>query len=188
MVRSSRSFFCLVVLIALFSWGFMGCSRDPLPELITITDALPREVEVGDRLEIRGASLPEGRVARVTFRGDLNRPGEATTHDAEIVAEGNVTASDRVEIPYTGELEAEFCGAGNEAAHTTFDGSVEVAFAATLVGAAPVAATLAHTTIDFRPPLRASSTAAAEAERLFAFVGIHRSNGDSQSSGVSIVA
>jgi NADH-quinone oxidoreductase subunit H len=188
MVRSSRSFFCLVVLIALFSWGFMGCSRDPLPELITISDALPREVEVGDRLEIVGASLPEGRVARVTFRGDLNRPGEATLHNEEIVAEGTVTVSDRVEIPYTDELEAEFCGAGNEAAHTTFDGSVEVAFAATLVGAAPVAATLAHTTIDFRPPLHASSNAAAEAERLFAFAGIHRSDGGSQSSGVSIAA
>lgn len=188
MVRSSRSFFCLVALIALFSWGFLGCSRDPLPELITITDALPREVEVGDRLEIVGASLPEGRVARVTFRGHLNRPGEATTQDAEIVAEGNVTSSDRVEIPYTDELEAEFCGAGNEAAHTTFDGSIEVAFAATLVGAAPVAATLAHTTIDFRPPLHASSNAAAEAERLFAFAGIHRTEGDSQTSSVSIAA
>jgi NADH-quinone oxidoreductase subunit H len=188
MVRSSRSFFLAVALIALFSWGLMGCSRDPLPELITLSDALPREVEVGDRLEIVGASLPEGRVARVTFRGNLNRPGEATIHDAEIVAEGNVTASDRVEIPYTDELQAEFCGAGNEAIHTTFDGAVEVAFAATFVGAPPVAATLAHASIDFRPPLRASSAAAVEAERLFAFAGIHRLDGDAQSSSVSIAA
>jgi NADH-quinone oxidoreductase subunit H len=188
MLRSSRSLFRWLALICLFSWGFMGCSRDPLPELITLSDALPREVEVGDRLEIVGASLPEGRVARVTFRGSLNRPGEATTHDAEIVAEGNVTASDRVEIPYTDELQAEFCGAGNEAVHTTFDGAVEVAFAATFVGAPPVAATLAHTSIDFRPPLRASSQAAAEAERLFAFAGIHRLDGDSPASSVSIAA
>jgi NADH-quinone oxidoreductase subunit H len=177
-----------MTLIALFSWGLMGCSRDPLPELITLSDALPREVEVGDKLEIRGASLPEGRVARVTFRGDLNRPGEATIHDAEIVAEGNVTSSERVEIPYTDELESEFCGAGNAAVHTTFDGAVEVAFAATFVGAPPVAATLAHTSIDFRPPLRASSSASAEAERLFAFAGIHRLDGDAQASGVSIAA
>ncbi len=188
MVRSSRSLFISIALIALFSWGFIGCSRDPLPELITLSDALPREVEVGDRLEIVGASLPEGRVARVTFRGRLSRPGEATVQNAEIVAEGNVTSSERVEIPYTDELEAEFCGAGNEAAHTTFDGAVEVAFAATLVGAAPVAATLAHTTIDFRPPLRASSNAAAEAGRLFAFAGIHPLDGDARSSGVSIAA
>lgn len=188
MVRSSRLLILAMTLIALFSWAFMGCSRDPLPELITLSDALPREVEVGDKLEIVGASLPEGRVARVTFRGRLNRPGEAALENVEIVAEGNVTSSDRVEIPYTDELESEFCGAGNEAVHTTFDGAVEVAFAATFVGAPPVAATLAHTSIDFRPPLRASNNAAADAERLLAFAGIHRLDGDSQTSSVSIAA
>jgi NADH-quinone oxidoreductase subunit H len=180
MVRSSRFLFLAILTIALFSCGLTACSRDPLPELITLTDVLPREVEVGDRLEIVGIGLPEGRLARVTFRGDLNRPGEGVTHNAEVIAEGNVTASDRVEIPYTDELEAEFCGAGNETVHTTFDGAVEVAFAATFVGAPPVAATLAHTTIDFRPPLRASSNAAAEAERLFAFSGIQLLEGDAR--------
>jgi len=188
MALSSRSFFGSILTIALFSSGLTACSREPLPELITLSDALPREVEVGDRLEIVGASLPEGRSARVTFRGDLNRPGEAVTHDAQIVAEGTVTASDRVEILYTQDLEAQFCGAGNEAIHTTFDGSIEVAFAATFVGAPPVAATLAHASIDFRPPLRAISDAATQADRLFAFAGIHVDAAPGRTSGVSIAS
>ncbi|MEO8876069.1 MAG: PDZ domain-containing protein [Polyangiaceae bacterium] len=188
MVRSSRSFSWAVLTITLFSWCLTACSREPLPELISLTDALPREVEVGDRLEIVGVGLPEGRVARVTFRGDLNRPGEAAVHGAEIVVEGNVTASDRVEIPYTDDLEAQFCGAGSESIHTTFDGTIEVAFAATFVGAPPVAATLGHTSIDFRPPLRATSNAAAEADRLFAFAGIHVDDSQTRASGVSIAS
>ena len=53
-----------------------GCQEDVMPELVKVTDVVPREAEVGDRLEITGAGFPQGRTARVTFKGELRRPGE----------------------------------------------------------------------------------------------------------------
>ncbi|HEX7667877.1 MAG TPA: PDZ domain-containing protein [Polyangiaceae bacterium] len=165
-----------------------GCAREPLPQLISLSDLLPREVEVGDKLEVSGSGLPQGRTARVTFRGDLHRAGEPVIRRAEIVADGEVTAADRLEIQTTEGLQADFCGAGNDAVHTTFEGAVEVAFAPTLVGAPPVAATLPHVTLDFRPPLPATSSRAREGERLVAFAGIHLVESESRGSGLGVAS
>lgn len=187
-MRGSARLFLFALWIALISAVSAGCSREAMPELITLDDVVPREVEVGDKLEISGTGLPEGRTARVTFRGALHRPGEPAIENAEIVTKGEVTSRERVEIAYDEALEATFCGAGNRATHTTFDGTIEVAFAATLVGAPPVAASLAHASIDFRPPLAAASEATREGERLVAFAGLHLVDADSRGAGLGVAS
>src|SRR5512146_1236399 len=54
----------------------LGCSSPSSgPGLLQLTELSAREVGRGDKLEITGAGFPEGRVARVTFRGDVFRPG-----------------------------------------------------------------------------------------------------------------
>lgn len=186
--RRFRPASALVLVWVALACVLLGCAREPLPQLISLTDLVPREAEVGDKLEISGSGLPQGRTARVTFRGELHRAGEPAVHGAEVVTEGVVTASDRLEIPYTDALESELCGAGNDAVHTTFEGTVEVAFAPTSIGAPPVAATLSHVSVDFRPPLPATSSRAREGERLIAYAGIHLVEPESRGSGLGVAS
>src|ERR1700723_3755862 len=96
-----------------------GCQRDVGPQLIEVVDLAPHEVERGDRVELIGASFPQGKKADVTFRGDLHRPGERPA-SAEIVADGTATAASQIEIDFTEGLEELFCGVGESSTHTTF--------------------------------------------------------------------
>jgi NADH-quinone oxidoreductase subunit H len=60
------------------------------------------------------------------------------------------------------------------ATHTTFEGEVEVAFAAAAHGAPPVGGSLARVVFDVRPTLRASDAARdAEGARLIEWLGAH---------------
>jgi NADH-quinone oxidoreductase subunit H len=139
------------VLVAFLTIFGVGCSREIAPELIQVLDVAPRHVEVGDRVEIVGSGFPQGRTAKVTFRGVLHRPGESG-ETAEIRTEGSVTSAEQLELPFTEGLEALFCGKGEHAAHTTFEGDVEVAFEAAEPGAPPVVGTLRKVVLDVRPP------------------------------------
>lgn len=127
-----------------------GCQEDVMPELVKVTDVVPREAEVGDRLEITGAGFPQGRTARVTFKGELRRPGERP-RSASIGAEGMVTSQSRIELVMTDALEAAFCDRGDAASHTTFVGTIQVAFAGAARGAPPIAGVLEDATLDLRP-------------------------------------
>ena len=187
-MRSSAPLFLAIAQLALFSCLFVGCARESLPELIKLSDVVPREVEVGDKLEIQGEGLPQGRTARVTFRGDLHRPGEAKAEHVTFATDGEVASSDRVLVAYTQGMQNELCGAGSDAVHTTFEGSIEVAFPATMIAAPPVAATLAHASIDFRPPLPATSAAMTEGERLAAFAGFRLVDREARGSGLGVAA
>ena len=187
-MRSSAPLFLVIAQLALFSCLFLGCARESLPELIKLSDVVPREVEVGDKLEIQGEGLPQGRTARVTFRGDLHRPGEPKPERVTFSTEGEVASSDRVIVAYTQAMQNELCGAGTDAAHTTFEGSIEVAFPATMIAAPPVAATLAHASIDFRPPLPATSAAMTEGERLATFAGFRLVDREARGSGLGVAS
>jgi NADH-quinone oxidoreductase subunit H len=160
----------LVVLVAA-SGGFVAPGS---LQLLRVTEVTPREVEVGDRLSIAGDGFPPGRAARVTFRGTLHRPGEGPERAAEIVAPGTVASPERVLVAVDESLQALFCGAGDRAAHVTFEGEAEVAFASTSPGQPPVAGVLHDVVLDVQPPWSAVQAAReSEGARVVALLGIH---------------
>lgn len=151
-----------------------GCERDLSPPLLEVSAIEPREVDTLDRLEIRGVGFPQGRRARVTFRGDVRRAGEPEVRGAAIEAEGVVASPDRVEVTVTEQLGDRFCGR-DRATHATFAGSVEVAFASSAAGAPPLAAEKRNVTLDVRPSSVRADLAASrsqEAARFLAFLGL----------------
>src|ERR1700753_3065789 len=81
--------------LALTLWaclGLLGCAADnSAPELLKVIDVAPREVDVGDRIEVLGTDLRTGEgghvgEAKVTFKGELRRPGQAPV-EAEITVD-----------------------------------------------------------------------------------------------------
>lgn len=165
-----------VVLAIACCWllsGAGGCLREASPQLVRVSDIAPREVEPGDRVAVVGEGFPPGREARVTFRGTLHRPGEKPETAAEIAVSGVVASAEQVEVAFTETMQAMFCRAGDRASHTTFEGDLEVAFAAATAGAAPVAGVLRHVVFDVRPSAAPSD---AEQQRegasLLAWVGL----------------
>ena len=163
------------VLLALgVAWLVAGggaCGRESSPQLVQVLDMAPREVEVGERVNLVGEGFPPGKPARVTFRGTLLRPGERPERGAEVVATGAVIGPEHVELGFTEATQALFCGA--RAAHTTFEGDVEVAVAAAAPGAPPIAGVLRHVTLDVRPGSAASDTEGdREGERVLAWLGL----------------
>jgi NADH-quinone oxidoreductase subunit H len=163
---------CFLTLLLFFA--LVGCTSEPAPPLIQVTELAPREAEVGDRLEITGAGFPQGRPARVALRGALHRPGAASVSRAEVVVTGTVTSPRRIEVAYDEALEAELCSSGGKRLHTTFEGDVEVSFPAVVPGAPPVAAVLHGMTLDLRPPTApaALENALAEGEKTLAQLGL----------------
>jgi len=165
------------VLLALgMTWlvaGVGACGRESSPQLVQVLDMAPREVEVGERVTLVGEGFPPGKSARVTFRGTLLRPGEHPERGAEVEATGTVIGPQRVELAFSEATQALFCGAADRAAHTTFEGDVEVAFAAAAPGAPPIAGVLRHVTLDVRPGSAASDTRGdKEGERALAWLGL----------------
>jgi hypothetical protein len=144
--------------------AIVACAEDPVVPLVQLGGVAPKQIELGDKLEIDGAAFPQGRKARVVFEGALHRPGEIADPDGEIDAQGEVVAPDRIEVVVSDVLLAAFCGAGSSAAHTTFDGSVTVVFAAQAVGAPPVSGNLQHVTLDVLPTSAGEARFLADAE------------------------
>jgi NADH-quinone oxidoreductase subunit H len=143
------------------------------PPLVQVLSLSPTDVEPGDRIAIAGEGFPAGKEARVRFQGTLYRAGERPVRDAEVVVSGLVTGPERVEVDFRDVEQALFCGAGDRAAHTTFEGDVEVAFAAAAAGAAPVAGTLQHAVLDVRPSASPVDRAhEADGARALAYMGL----------------
>ena len=177
-----------VLAVALLSLLVSACQRDVGPQLIDVLDLVPREVEAGDRLEILGASFPQGKKAKVTFHGQLHRPCEKAG-SADVVAEGAASSTTQIELDLTEGLEELFCGVGESSIHTTFQGDVEVAFPAATPGAPPVAATLHDVTLDVRPPTPRRAVLDArmkEGERVLAYLGIHPAQMQPASGGLLV--
>jgi NADH-quinone oxidoreductase subunit H len=131
----------------------VGCaSREASPQLLDVIDVAPREIDVGDRIEVLGTNLPTGEAkeAQVTFRGELRRPGQTPLEDQVIEADHAQVSTDKITMIFTEGLESRFCGRGDDALHTTFHGDVTV----TLPSAQglPVTGTVKGITINFRPP------------------------------------
>jgi NADH-quinone oxidoreductase subunit H len=172
-----RGSWAVPILLALAFLGlFMeskSCATDVAPELVRVLEVVPSEVEVGDRVAILGEGFPPGKPARVIFRGALHRPGERPQRTAKIPVEAMVVAPTRLEFAFDDATQARFCGAGDRALHTMFEGVVEVAFAAAAPGTAPVAGVLEHVTLDVRPSASTSQDEREhEGERVLAWLGV----------------
>src|SRR3954465_9158108 len=142
-----------LVLTAVALLASVGCvSTEAPPQLLNVLDFAPREAEVGDRLEVIGAGFPEGKTAHVLFKGTLNRPGHKPIKGVEIETEGASSSADKIEMTFTEGLQTAFCGAGDEAVHTTFNGDVIVSFPASTGGALPITGSVRGVRVDFRPP------------------------------------
>lgn len=177
MLRSRRPQALALLLALAACLGLLGCaaSSSETPELLNVIDVAPREVDVGDRIEVLGTTLPTGeaREARVTFKGELRRPGQAPV-ESEITVDKAQVSPDKVSMIFTEGLEARFCGHGDEASHTTFHGDVVVTLP-TAQGGLPVKGTVRGVEINFRPPTprRAVIEARAkEGRRALKFLGI----------------
>lgn len=173
--------------VALLAMALISCGGDGTPQLISVRDLLPREAEIGDRIQILGDGFPQGRTAWVRFRGTLHRPGQAPEH-AEIETTGTATSPSTVEVVFDEELQSRFCGVGRRAAHTTFAGDVEVAFSPALEGAPPVAGSAAGAELDVRPPSSPREIEAAKDEglRTLAALGIRVDASARSDRGITI--
>src|SRR5690349_4426743 len=88
-----------------------GCvAPDSGPGLLQLTELSVREVGRGDTLEIVGAGFPEGRVARLTFRGDVFRPGRAAQHGVEASIAARTATPHLLEANVSEDLVTAFCG------------------------------------------------------------------------------
>jgi len=162
-----------LAVIALFIGRGDGM-RTEGPELLRVLELAPHDIEVGDRAILLGDGFPSGRSARIVFRGILHRPGQPVVHGAEILAKGNVVSPERIEIVFDDALERLFASTASGLAHTTFEGDVEVGFAASTAGAPPVSGILVGTTLDMRPSIPANNAELArDGAIVLAALGIH---------------
>ncbi|MBM4356604.1 MAG: NADH-quinone oxidoreductase subunit NuoH [Deltaproteobacteria bacterium] len=144
----------LLVFVAFLAM-LVGCKRTEAPNLLDVVDVVPRDVEVGDHLEVLGTRLPasEAKSATVTFDGKLFRPGASSEGvDAHIVIEGAKPAADKVSVVLSEALVGRFCGFGDEAIHTTFRGDVTVQLDASAADGQAVQGRVVGVTVDFRAP------------------------------------
>lgn len=163
-----------VSLIALAALA-LGCSPPHSgPGLLQLTELSAREVGRGDKLEISGAGFPEGRVARLTFHGDVFRPGRSAAHDVEISIQARTATPHLLEATIPEELVTAFCGR-DDGAHATFRGDVTAAFAPRKSGAPPVAGTLQDVVLDVQPTHESEANrelGTQEGQRFAAFLGV----------------
>jgi NADH-quinone oxidoreductase subunit H len=167
-VRPVRCLLSAVIAIAL-----AGCQAQS-PSLLEITDLAPRELELGDRLELVGSGFPEGRPARITFRGDLFKPGQPPERDVTISLMAESASPHSIALVVNEELEAKFCGE-LPPAHATFRGEVSAAFSPRVSGAPPIAGVLEGVVLDVQPsalPAPVLEARAREAERFATFLGV----------------
>lgn len=175
--------------LALFATGLVGCKQSRLGPELDVMDVAPRDVDVGDRIEVLGTNLPsgEGRTATVVFMGDLRRPGQQPLKEQEVRIEDAQVSTDKVSMVFTEGLQARFCGRGDDAVHTTFQGDVLVQLAGATADTV-IEGRVRNVTIDFIPPTPRRAVIEArenEGKRALDFLGI--GVGDSPAAGGLLV-
>jgi NADH-quinone oxidoreductase subunit H len=182
----------LAALLGLIAFlAAFGCARQADgPELLQVIDVQPRDVDVGDRIEVIGINLRgEGREAQVEFRGELRRPGQTPLVDQRVLVDHGKVSGDKVTMVFTEGLQTAFCGRGDDAIHTTFVGDVIVTMPSNVADNAPVMGTVKGVTVDFRPPSPRRAVLEARHKqglRALEFMGVAASS-DSPASGGLIV-
>jgi NADH-quinone oxidoreductase subunit H len=151
----------------------LGCRADPPAALLDVVTFAPSDADQGDRLEVLGNALPEGRTATLTFRGEVHQPGK-DPRKVDIVAEA-VGSQRKITATLTEALQSEFCGSGYESAHATFRGDVIAAFAPKRSSAPPVTGIVHGVVFDIEPaapPSRIANERDREGLRALGFLGI----------------
>jgi NADH:ubiquinone oxidoreductase subunit H len=141
---------------------------------VQVTGAFSTRLREGDVLELRGESFPEGRVAEVTLRGEVARPGQPPSRAFRVSVPGRSVSTHAVAIDVTRPFARTFSGT-TDPTHATFHGSIEVSFAPRVAGTPPVTGVLADTSLDFMTAEGdlASLEARGEDARKFAeFIGV----------------
>jgi len=168
-LRAVRSFAWLAFALT------VGCdAHDGSPNLLEVNDLNPHVLEVGDRLTLVGSGFPEGRAAKVSFRGDVFRAGQSPLRDVTIVATAAASDPHSIAVTLNAELSREFCGVG-DAVHATFRGATTAAFQARESGAPPVRGTLEGVVLDVNPASISKAALAAheaEAQRFAEYAGM----------------
>ncbi len=177
----------LLIVMALLG-ALAGCrAADAPPNLLNVLDVAPRDVDVGDRLEVIGSGFPEGKPATLGFHGTLHRPGDKP-RDIDLEVPAQATSPNRISVMLTEELQAELCGKGDDARHTTFRGDVVAAFAPRNAGAPPVTGTVHEVVLDVTAPTLDDSVVKereAEGQSALSFLGIH-AEADTETSALRI--
>lgn len=156
-----------------------GCERRNVPELLTVTDVVPREVHPGDRFDVIGANLPVGQVedARVIFSGDLYRAGEPPLRGQTFEAARADVERERVSFVVDDAMFERVTGYRDDAKHTTFRGHVEVRLPDGPSGLPVYGTVKGEVVIEYvpRPASKQVRTARdAEAAESLAFLGLTR--------------
>lgn len=136
---------CVVVLTALL---LGGCHFEEAPDLLTVHRIDPERASAGDHLMVTGEGFPEGRVATVSFRGDVNRPGAPAEHDVRITARTTPAGRNALRLVFDPALERRFL---RGAAHATFRGDLRVSFAPSASGLAHVSGSARGVRFDVLP-------------------------------------
>ncbi|MBW2452872.1 MAG: NADH-quinone oxidoreductase subunit H [Deltaproteobacteria bacterium] len=149
-------------MVTTIAWLTLGCATSDSADLLNVIDVAPRDIEVGDRVEVLGSSLASGDTASasVIFEGKLHRPGqdpvivESTCGPGKtcIKIDGAKPSPDKVSFRFTEALQTQFCGSRDKAMHTTFRGNVIVELQPGVEGGRPVRGKVMNITLDFRPP------------------------------------
>ncbi len=190
-ISASRGALALCTFLAAFAFGCQP--SDAAPDLLRVVDVAPREIEVGDRLEVLGTNLPTGdaREATITLHGTLHRPGEAPITDQTIVVGKARLTTERVTANVSEAVITRLCGQSDDASHTTFRGEVIVKLETRVEGALPVAGSVKNVTLDARPkaPRRAVAMGReADGKRTLEFLGIGIAEDASTTNGLVIAA
>lgn len=145
-----------IALVILTTLSVCGCdTRSSQPfDLLTVLDVTPREVDLGDRVEVIGVDFPEGKPATITFEGDLHRPGRPPEKDVSIEVRAVSDSASRISFTLSQGLNDRLAGVGPDAVHTTFRGDVIVSFTRTAPDGSTktVTGTVKDVAIDVRPP------------------------------------
>lgn len=128
--------------------GSVSCVGEPPPATLDVSSVEPREVDIGDRIEVTGAGFPVRKKAKIVFRGTVHRAGIPGEHVAAVV-EVESRSEGRLEIPVDTALAERFAATG-DSGHATFRGEVSVMFPPGEAGAAALAGKTSGVVLDVR--------------------------------------
>ena len=139
-----------------------------------VTGTPTTRLHEGDVLELRGESFPEGRVAEVTLRGEVARPGQAPVRAFRVSIPGRSVSTHSVAVDVTRPFARTFSGT-TDPVHATFHGSIEVSFAPRVAGTPPVTGVLPEARLDFMTAegdVAALEARGEDARKFAAFIGV----------------
>jgi len=189
-IRSARLLRAPWLLASLVGLG--ACQREPAAELLEVSRVSATEVQFGEALSVAGDGFALGKPILVRFRGQVYRAGIAP-RQVDVALRARAESQRELLVPLPRETQAQFCGAGADAAHATFRGELQVAIAARQPGAPPVTGTLRGATLELYPalePREATEGLSSLGRRALDFYGLEvaRTTDAAAEAGLSIVS